>query len=486
MTSRETLAIAVVAAPALAALVAAAAPRRAVAGVAAVGAVVAAALALGLAAVALTGPEHPLVHKWIVVDAAAGLLVGVIGVVGLASVLVSPAYLATAASGLVRAERRERLYYALLFVFWALLAAIPLVGNLGGAWLLVEATTAASALLVGFSGRPRALEAGWKYLILTSLGLGVALLGIVLLAAGSAHGGLDALSWRDLGHVRGRARDAGRVPPAPRGPGVEDRLGAGPQLAPGCPLRGPRSGFGSALGGPSAGRAPDRLALEPGAQPGDRRLDGTVGARRVRPALPGRRGAVPVAAAAVETAARLLEPRAHGRDRPRHRLRHSARPRRRRRAHRRARARQGTRLLRCNAVAGRQASRVQPRGERDRQDAARARRRDGHLARRARRPAALAAVRERGADRRRRLCCGTALDRVSRRRAPGARLPRPRTGAHRDARRPGRRARPGLPPGLRGVRIAHRRHRRLPPRPDRGVVLAARRSDRSALVRGVG
>jgi hydrogenase-4 component F len=47
-----------------------------------------------------------------------------------------------------------RLYYELLFAFWAILAAIPLVGNLGGAWLLVEATTAASALLVGFSGRP--------------------------------------------------------------------------------------------------------------------------------------------------------------------------------------------------------------------------------------------------------------------------------------------------------------------------------------------
>jgi hydrogenase-4 component F len=105
-------------------------------------------------------------------------------------------------TGLVRVERRPRTYYALLFVFWAILAAIPLVGNLGGAWLLVEATTAASALLVGFGGKPRALEAAWKYLILTSLGLGVALLGIVVLAAGSAHGGLDALSWRELGHVR--------------------------------------------------------------------------------------------------------------------------------------------------------------------------------------------------------------------------------------------------------------------------------------------
>jgi hydrogenase-4 component F len=202
VTSRELLAVAVVAAPSFAALATTGAPRRAVAGVAAAGALVAAAPAVALAAVALAAPEHPLIHKWVVVDAAAGLLVGVIGVVGLASVLVSPAYLATATTGLVRAERRPRLYFALLFVFWAILAAIPLIGNLGGAWLLVEGTTAASALLVGFSGRPRALEAGWKYLILTSLGLGVALLGIVLLAAGSAHGGLDVLSWRELGHVR--------------------------------------------------------------------------------------------------------------------------------------------------------------------------------------------------------------------------------------------------------------------------------------------
>ena len=34
-----------------------------------------------------------------------------------------------------------------------MLAAVPLAGNLGIAWLLIEATTAASALLVGFSGR---------------------------------------------------------------------------------------------------------------------------------------------------------------------------------------------------------------------------------------------------------------------------------------------------------------------------------------------
>src|SRR6185436_5529343 len=77
--------------------------------------------------------------------------------------------------------------------------AVPLAGNLGVAWLAIEATTAASALLVGFSGRARALEAGWKYLILTSLGL--ALLGILVLQAAAGGGGLETLTWRALPEV---------------------------------------------------------------------------------------------------------------------------------------------------------------------------------------------------------------------------------------------------------------------------------------------
>jgi hydrogenase-4 component F len=200
-SARELLALVSIGAPALFAVAVALAPRRAVPTVAFAGALAAAGPELALCAVALASPHRQLVHSWLVVDAAAGIFVGVIAVVGLASVLVSPAYLATTTTGLVREAWRPRFFYGLVLAFWAVLVAIPLVGNLGGAWLLVEATTAASALLVGFSGRGHALEAGWKYLILTTLGLGVALLGIVLLAASSAHGGLDGLSWRELGRL---------------------------------------------------------------------------------------------------------------------------------------------------------------------------------------------------------------------------------------------------------------------------------------------
>jgi hydrogenase-4 component F len=198
VTSRELLALAAVCVPALAAALVALAPRRLVTPLALAAAVPTAVPALALSVSILRAPDDPSVGDWLVVDAAGGLLVAVVAVVGLASVVASPAYLASSGASLVSAARREKTYFGALYAFWAVLLAVPLAGNLGAAWLLVEATTAASALLVGFSGKPRALEAGWKYLILTSLGLGVALLGIVLLAAGVPGGGLGALSWRAL------------------------------------------------------------------------------------------------------------------------------------------------------------------------------------------------------------------------------------------------------------------------------------------------
>ncbi len=198
MTSREALAWAVIAVPGLIAGLVAVAPRRLATRIAITGAYPTAALSVALAAVALGGPGTTSIGSRIAVDAASGLLVGVTGLVGLASVLVSPAYLATVRSSLAPERLRDRMYFVTLYAFWAVLLAVPLAGNLGAAWLLIEGTTAASALLVGFSGKARALEAGWKYLILTSLGLGVALVGIVILAAGVPGGGLDALSWQAL------------------------------------------------------------------------------------------------------------------------------------------------------------------------------------------------------------------------------------------------------------------------------------------------
>ena len=88
-------------------------------------------------------------------------------------------------------------YYALLAWFAAGLAAIPLLDSLGLVWVGIEATTIVSALLVGFTRTPQAIEAAWKYLILGSIGIGFALLGTILLYASSVGvlGENSAIGW---------------------------------------------------------------------------------------------------------------------------------------------------------------------------------------------------------------------------------------------------------------------------------------------------
>lgn len=175
--------------------------------VAAIGAVVVALAALTLAAIALgRGGAAPLHGDLYLIDGASGLFVALIAIVGLCSVLVSPAYLRVSGRGWFSAERSRHWYYAALFPFWGVLLAIPLSANLAVSWLLVEATTAASAILIAFTGRRNALEAGWKYLVLTTLGLSVSLLGIVVLAltlTQAGHAGLGALGWHALERTSG-------------------------------------------------------------------------------------------------------------------------------------------------------------------------------------------------------------------------------------------------------------------------------------------
>ena len=94
MTSRELLALALIALPALATVALPARSARACAGARAPGrSADRRARADAARSLALGSPSEPLIGDWLVLDAAGGLLLGVIGLVGLASVLVSPAYL---------------------------------------------------------------------------------------------------------------------------------------------------------------------------------------------------------------------------------------------------------------------------------------------------------------------------------------------------------------------------------------------------------
>ena len=172
------------------------------------GAVPTALLTLVLAGIAVADAAHPRHGAWWMLDAAGGVFLAVIAAVGLLSALVAPSQLASSSRGLVRAARGRAMYYAAYHAFWAALIAVPLVDNLGLAWLLVEATTGASALLVAYSGTRGALEAGWKYLVLTTFGLAIAMLGIIILyvAIAAGDGTLSTLDWQSIARAAPRLR----------------------------------------------------------------------------------------------------------------------------------------------------------------------------------------------------------------------------------------------------------------------------------------
>jgi len=76
-------------------------------------------------------------------------------------------------------SRYSRRFYAGLNLFaWTMLAA-PMMNNLALLWIAVEVTTVISALLVAIENTDGAAEAAWKYILIASAGLGLALLATI-------------------------------------------------------------------------------------------------------------------------------------------------------------------------------------------------------------------------------------------------------------------------------------------------------------------
>ena len=78
-------------------------------------------------------------------------------------------------------KARIRIYYIMtnIFTFTMLLALTS--GNFGIIWIAIEATTLASTFLVGFYNKHSSVEAAWKYVIICSVGIATAFLGVILL-----------------------------------------------------------------------------------------------------------------------------------------------------------------------------------------------------------------------------------------------------------------------------------------------------------------
>src|SRR5438067_1232369 len=94
-----------------------------------------------------------------------------------------------------------RFYHAMyqLLMFGMNLALVA--NNIGVMWVAIELTTLTTILMVGIYRTPEALEAAWKYFILGSVGIALALFGTILvyMAARPVIGaGLPAMAWTEL------------------------------------------------------------------------------------------------------------------------------------------------------------------------------------------------------------------------------------------------------------------------------------------------
>lgn len=135
-------------------------------------------------------------------DALSSYITALIVFLSLASGVYSLAYLEHELKVGLTDPKGVRRYYALfhLFVFTMLLVAVA--NNLALMWMAIEATTIVSALLIGigFYKRELAIEAAWKYIILCTVGITFALLGIFITyyASTAVIGNEGALDWTVL------------------------------------------------------------------------------------------------------------------------------------------------------------------------------------------------------------------------------------------------------------------------------------------------
>jgi len=161
-----------------------------------------AAVAFGcsLALLAVLDGGRPL-YRWdgfLYVDSLGGFFLMTVAAVTLLAAVGSISYVAAQEDDGELSGFQVRLYFSFFGLFASLMLAALETGNLGLLFVLVEASTLASAALVGLEGRARSLEAAWKYVIISSLGVTIALAGtLFLFYSGSAlHLGSNlGLTW---------------------------------------------------------------------------------------------------------------------------------------------------------------------------------------------------------------------------------------------------------------------------------------------------
>ena len=84
-------------------------------------------------------------------------------------------------------KNRNAIYAACMQLFLAAMSLAILSMHFGLQWIGIEATTLASTPLIYYHRSRRSLEAAWKYMIICSVGIALALMGVFFLAMTTTH-----------------------------------------------------------------------------------------------------------------------------------------------------------------------------------------------------------------------------------------------------------------------------------------------------------
>jgi hydrogenase-4 component F len=141
----------------------------------------------------LASPPPLVPGAWLGVDAVAKIMLLTATILFLAAAVYAQGYLA------IRPDRDNRVFVGGLLGLLAAMTTVALSRHLGLTWVAMEASTLATAPLIYFNQNARSLEAAWKYLLIGSLGIALALLGTFFLAlAGASPGGPRSLFVDEL------------------------------------------------------------------------------------------------------------------------------------------------------------------------------------------------------------------------------------------------------------------------------------------------
>jgi len=156
---------------------------------------------LTFTAAALLFVARPVPGRYLIVDDLNVAFIVLSTFVGFTTAVFSGSYIAHELESGRLTPLYLRFYHAMYQTLMFGMNLALLSNNVGLMWVAVELSTLTTVLMVGIYRTPAALEAAWKYFLLGSVGIALALFGTILVYL-SAHEvvgeGLDAMAWNVL------------------------------------------------------------------------------------------------------------------------------------------------------------------------------------------------------------------------------------------------------------------------------------------------